>query len=351
MRIKSVTYQESIKKIIQSVPSFPVLSGSSVLITGASGMVGTVVVDCLMLANQLYGFGIRVFALGRSAEHAKERFFDYFEDNDFRFITADVNRKLPEMGDFDYIIHSASNTHPIAYSQDPIGTITANVLGTYNILEYMVNHPVRRFVFLSSVEIYGENRGDVEKFSEEDCGYIDCNTVRAGYPEGKRVGESLCCAFEKQYGIDVVIPRLCRLYGPTMNWNDSKALSQFIKKAVYQENIVLKSEGNQQYSYLFVSDAVSAIFRIMLEGKKGQAYNVASEESDICLKNLAEKLAFLGNSRVVFELPDEIERRGFSKATKALLNNKKLRDLGWSEQYTLDEGLKISVENLRSLYK
>lgn len=317
MKIKESDYGEAIKRIIESVPAFHILAGKRVLITGASGMVGTVIVDSLMLANQLYGYNIQIFAMGRSAEHAKKSFSEYFDNGNFHFVIADVNLELPEMGNFDYVIHAASNTHPVAYSQDPIGTITANVLGTYNLLEYMVKHPVRRFVFLSTVEIYGENRGDIEKFSEEECGYLDCNTLRAGYPEGKRVGESLCCAYEKQYGIDVIIPRLCRLYGPTMSWEDSKAIAQFIKKAVCHENIVLKSEGNQYYSYLFVIDAVSAIFKVMLEGQKGQAYNIASEGSNICLKDLAEKLAVLGESRVVFELPDEVERSGYSKATKA----------------------------------
>lgn len=140
-------------------------------------------------------------------------------------------------------MHAASNTHPRAYSTDPIGTITANVQGTYQLLEYAVNHQCERFFFFSSVEVYGENRKDVDKFDESYLGYIDCNTVRAGYPESKRLGESLCNAFFAQKGQDFIIGRFSRVYGPTMSDEDSKAIAQFIKKAVAGEDIVLKSVG------------------------------------------------------------------------------------------------------------
>ena len=142
----------------------------------------------------------------------------------------------------DYVIHAASNTHPVAYASDPIGTITANVFGTQYLLDYAKEADCKRFVFLSSVEIYGENRGDTDKFTEDYLGYIDCNTMRAGYPESKRTGEALCQAYRKQMEMDVVIPRLSRVYGPTMLMSDTKALSQFILKSVKQEDIVLKSE-------------------------------------------------------------------------------------------------------------
>ena len=145
--------------------------------------------------------------------------------------------------DVDYVIHLASNTHPLQYSLDPIGTITTNVFGTYNTLEFAKKQHAVRYAFASSNEIYGENRGDKELFDESYCGYIDSNTLRAGYPESKRCSEALCQAFNKQENIDVVIPRLTRSYGPTMLMSDTKAISQFIKKALANEDIVLKSEG------------------------------------------------------------------------------------------------------------
>lgn len=134
----------------------------------------------------------------------------------------------------DVVIHLASTTHPRAYASEPVSTITSNVTGLQNLLEYSLvggnDHRDGRFVFASSVEIYGKNRGDAERFDEQYCGYIDPNTLRAGYPEAKRLGEALCQAYSEQHGIDFVIPRIARTYGPTLHKDDSKALSQFITK-------------------------------------------------------------------------------------------------------------------------
>ena len=197
------------------------------------------------------------------------------------------------------------------------------------------------------MEIYGENRKDVDKFGESYLGYIDCNTVRAGYPESKRLSEALCNAFEAQKEQDFVIGRFSRVYGPTMGIDDSKAIAQFIRKAAAGEDIVLKSDGNQLYSYTYVVDAAVAALYLLLYGKSGEAYNVADENSEITLKDLAGILAEAAGSRVVFELPDAVEQAGYSTATKALLDTKKINELGWRAKTPIKEGLEKTVQILR----
>ena len=218
-------------------------------------------------------------------------------------------------------------------------------------LDFCVKYSVKRFAFASSNEIYGENRGDVEKFSEEYCGYIDCNTMRAGYPEAKRCGEALCQAYIKQKKLDIVIPRLTRSYGPTMLMNDSKAISQFIRKAISGEDIVLKSSGNQYYSFTYVADAVAGLLTVLLKGTCGEAYNIADEQSDIKLKDLAELIAKKSNSKVIFEIPDALEKDGYSKATKARLDSRKLNKLGWKALYSIDEGIENTINILKMSIK
>lgn len=339
-------YEQELQSILNQSLPWEKLEGKTILISGATGMVGKCLIDLLMLRNHLTVNKIKIIALSRNEATAKQRFGEYWDNPCFQYISCDVNNKIPECGQVDYIIHAASNTHPLQYSQDSVGTIASNVIGTKNLLDYAVVHGAEHFCFVSSVEIYGENRGDVEKFDEKYSGYIDCNTLRAGYPESKRLGETMCNAYKQTYGLDFTIPRLSRVYGPTMLMSDSKAISQFIKKAAAGENIVLKSEGKQKYSYSFVTDAVSGILYTMLLGDAGEAYNVADEASDITLKELAQHLATIAGTKVIFELPEESERQGYSTATKAMLDAAKLRGIGWESRVHMREGLRCVVEQM-----
>lgn len=349
MILNNSIYFDEIKTIAKLDLAWEYLKDCSIMITGATGLIGSFLVDLIMYKNKIDSLNITVYAVGRNTEKAMNRFPEYFGNGNFCFMEQDINNPIESKNKVDYIIHGASNTHPVAYSTDPIGTITANILGTKNVLDFAVLQGAKRVVFLSTIEIYGENKGDTEKFDEHYLGYINCNTLRAGYPEGKRAGEAMCQAYIAQYNLDVVIPRLCRVYGPTMLESDSKALAQFIRNAVNLEDIVLKSEGTQLFSYIYVADAISAILSILVKGKKGEAYNISDERSDITLKNLAGKLASIAGKTVVFELPSELERKGFSTATKAILCSEKLKCLGWRAEYDLTKGLKNTVDILRFL--
>lgn len=342
-------YISDIKEICNLDLPWLRLKNSSVLVIGATGMIGTVLTDVFMYLNAHRQLNINVSAMGRTLKKLELRFHDYLAEKNFSVIVHDINKPFTIQKHFDYVFHCASNTHPKAYATDPIGTIMTNVLGTQHVLQFATEHQTHRVLFFSSVEIYGENTGFVEQFTETDYGYIDCNTLRAGYPEGKRTGEALCQAYIQQYNIDVVIPRICRVFGPTMQESDSKALAQFIKKAVAGENIVLKSNGKQYFSYSYVGDVVSALLYLLFYGKKGEAYNIADDSFNIRLKDLAQMLANIGETKVVFELPDAIEAKGFSKATTALLDSSKLKRLGWKTSENLETRLKNTISVLKML--
>lgn len=324
------------------------LKRKSVLLSGATGLIGSYMVDVLMTKN-MEGLDCTIYALGRNKERAMQRFSKWNKDPHFQFISYDINKPFirDDIGTVDYVFHMASNTHPMQYSTDPIGTITTNIIGVQNMLEFAVKHHAIRFVFTSSNEIYGENRGDVELFDENYCGYINSNTMRAGYPESKRCGEALCQAYKVQKELDIVIPRLTRSYGPTMLRSDTKAISQFINKAIAGEDIVLKSTGTQYYSYTYMADAVSGLLYVFLYGENGEAYNIADETSDLMLKDLASIIAGSIGKKVVFEIPDVVEAAGYSKATKARLDGSKLKKLGWKTRYDIERGIErtISIMN------
>lgn len=326
------------------------LHNKSILISGATGLAGSFLIDVLMCKNR-NGLNCKVYALSRNIHKAYSRFTAWKDSSFLQLISHDINFPLEGVGfgKVDYVLHMASNTHPMQYSTDPIGTITTNIIGLQNMLEFAVNHHSERFAFTSSNEIYGENRGDVELFDEDYCGYINSNTMRAGYPESKRCGEALCQAYKAQKSLDIVVPRLTRSYGPTMLMTDTKAISQFIRKGIAKEDIVLKSTGTQLYSYTYVADAVSGLLFVLLKGLNGEAYNISDEKSDVMLKDLASTIANIVGKKVVFEIPDAVEAAGYSTATKARLDSSKLKKLGWTARYDIQTGMERTIKILREL--
>lgn len=348
---ENILYHEDIEYVAKLPLPWELLKNNSILLSGATGQIGSFLIDVIAYKNEVDNLNCTVYALGRSEEKAKKRFEYIFDKKWFQFIGYDIEKPLvlKEIKKVGYVLHLASNTHPMQYSTDPIGTIITNVYGVKNMLDFCVDHSVSRFAFVSSNEIYGENRGDIEKFDEEYCGYINCNTMRAGYPESKRCGEALCQAYKNQKGVNIVIPRLTRSYGPTLLKTDTKALSQFLHKGLSGENIILKSAGTQYYSYTYVADAVSGLFTVLFKGENGDAYNIADQASDIMLKDLAKIVADYCDKNVVFEIPDRIESAGYSKATKARLDSKKLQSLGWVAKYDIETGIRRTLDIMKQI--
>lgn len=341
-------FREEISICAQYDIEWEKIDNKTIMITGATGLIGKYLIEVLMKRNSIFNLNTKVIAVGRSREKFEKRLYDESYGDNLVFYNYDVQYPCDYEGNLDFILHMASNTHPRLYASEPVNTEMSNILGTYHLLKKAAENKKCRFVFTSSGDIYGDNRSAKEFLSEEDCGYIDCNTLRAGYIEGKRASEALCNAFLEEKGVDFVTARLCRIYGPTMQESDSKAISQFINNAVKGENIVLKSTGSQVFSYLYIFDVVSAILTIMARGKTGGAYNVADNNQTSSLKDLALLLANVGSSKVVFHMPDDVESKGASSFQNVKLDGSKLCCLGWKSCVPMEEGLSWTVHQLRS---
>ena len=337
-------YQEDLRNILD-IPEIERLKGKSFLITGATGLIGVCMIDALMRYN-CQGAAIQIYAVGRSWEKAKSRLGEYEQDEHFHFIEQDVRQPLPEDIQVDVIIPLASNTHPLAYSKYPIETIEINVKGA----EHALNKALAcgaTVLYPSSVEVYGNARGE-DIFTEDYTGKLNLENARACYPESKRLSEALCLSYMAERGVDVKIARLSRVFGPTMLMSDTKASSQFILKALAGEDIILKSKGEQFFSYTYVADIVRSMLYILLHGESGKAYNVSSQACNVKLKDFAGACALWAGKEVVFDLPSEVEQKGYSVAMHAVLDNTRLQSIGCQSLYPFDVAIDRTLDVLDS---
>ena len=340
MNKENALYQQDLRNIV-SMPGIETLHGKTILITGATGMVGTHLIDALMLLGD-----VKVYAVGRDKNRAMDRLGSYYDSPLFTFVEQDVCNKFPSDIKPDIIIPLASNTHPLAYSQYPVETMLINIKGAEHALNLAVE-TCATVLYPSTVEVYGNAIGE-DTFSEDYTGKLNLSTSRSCYTESKRSAEAMCQSFIAEKGAKVKIVRLSRLFGPTMLMTDSKASSQFIKKALAHEDIILKSEGNQLFSYTYITDAVRAMLHVLIYGEVGTAYNISCESCDVRLKEFAGLCAQYNGKDVIFELPSETERKGFSVAQKAVLDNSRLRSIGWTPLYNMKEALWRTLDIIAS---
>ena len=320
------------------------LDNKTILVAGAGGLVMSYLIDTIF-ANPKQN--TKVIAIA-------------YNDADKRRFKADEPRISYLMGDVkdptiyenlstkvDYVINAASIVDPKGYKERPIDTILINLYGTKNLLDVAVKNNAT-FLLTSSCEVYGE--ADVDLMKEDYCGKLDPMEVRSCYNESKRACETLCVSYSVEKGIRTLIARLSRTFGPTQSPKDTKALSQFMKNAALDEDIVLKSKGEQLFSYTYIQDIVSGIFTILKKGESMNAYNVNNRET-LRLKQVAEICASYNHKKVIFDINDDgFNSAGYSKASLALQDPGKLEALGWKANVPLEKGILHTIEILKDLY-
>ena len=337
-----MTYQNDIHFTATLSLPWDKLAGSNILITGATGLIGSCLVEVLMAHPHR---NYNVFAMGRNLQRMESLFGHYSAEKGFYKVVGDVNEPLSLNQSFHYIIHAASGAAPLEFANYPVEVMKANFNGVANLMEYGLKHDLRRFLFISSGEVYGE--GDGRVFSEDYSGYVDCNSPRSCYPSSKRAAETLCASYAAEYNVDVVIARPCHIYGPHFTEHDNRVYAQFLGNALRGEDIVMKSTGEQFRSWCYVVDCVSALLHILLKGEKGQAYNIANANSNISIKQLAEIIATIGGMKVVMDIPSESERKGYNVVRRSVFDTSKLDNLGWKALNGAQQGFKKTFQFLK----
>lgn len=337
--------QQDILRISEYPLDWKKFDGKTVFVTGATGFIGSYIINALMERSKNYHEDIRVIAMVRSEEKAREMFAQYESLNRITYVVGDIKEPVNTQLRSDYIIHCASNAAPDLYAKDPVGTMQINFFGTSHLLDYAKRCPGAKFLYVSTIEVYGKTE-NIETIGEEDFGYISSSNVRSCYPESKKCCENLTICYGKQYDVPVVIGRLSYIYGAGMSKTDSKVCALFAREVAAGRDIVMKSEGKQLRSYTYVSDAVTGLLTILLEGQSGECYNIASSASRITIADMAKRYCELfpeKGSTVLFDLPSDYEKTAFSFIANAIMDSTKLEALGWRGCVNLDDGLRYAV--------
>ncbi len=302
-----------------------VFNNKTVLVTGATGLIGSLCVRSMLASD----YDIKVLALVRNEDKAKKMFG---QNNNLTLLVQDIQDEIKTSEKADYIIHTASTTASKDFVEKPVETILTALKGTYNILEYAKKTTCSGLVYLSSLEVYGIPSKEI--VTEKDYGFIEILTPRGSYPESKRMVENLCISYGSEYGVPVKIARLTQTFGAGVTKSDNRVFAQFAKSVIDKKNIVLHTQGRTKRCYCYTTDAITAIYTILTKGQNNTAYNVANKNTYISIYDMAKSLEN-ENTRVVIEA--DHKDHGYNPEMQICLDTQKLENLGWSAKIPLDE--------------
>ena len=323
--------QEDIAEFAGKFPLAEECCNATFLITGATGLIGSSLIHCLLALHK----NVQIVAPVRNIEKAIQK-FNPQELEAIRLIECDLaNFDYDSLGNMDYIIHCAAPTSSKFFVEHPVETFSTIYDATKVLLNFAAHKKVKGFVYLSSLEVYGEINDDSVPVTENVQGYLDPLSVRSSYPMAKRATENLCCLYAAQYGVPVKIARLTQTTGAGIAKDDNRVVAQFARLAANGQDIVLHTTGESARPYCYTIDSVSGILFALLRGKSGEAYNVANEETYISAREMAEFIKKNCNPAINVKM-ELNENMGYAPVSKIRLSSAKLQKLGWKPKYNLD---------------
>ncbi len=341
---------DDVRDIADTAIPWEQLRGKTVLVTGANGFIAYYLILALLIRNDFYGNNIKIIGMVRNSGKAEQKYGSILKRTDFTLLQQDVCESLENCGDVDYIIHAASQASPYYFENDPVGTLEANTIGTSNLLKYAVGKKQCQVLVVSSLKVYGEVKNGLGSIREEDIGSLEIDNYQNCYAQGKRVAETLCNCYVKQYGLQVKIARPSYIYGAS-TLRDDRVWAQFFKNVIQKENILLKSNGAQYRSFCYVTDTVAALLYILLYGEAGVPYNIAYEKSNTTIRNFAKTVAeAFPERRIRLVFQNKVDEKESAilpgDKTPEILDSTRLHGLGWEGRVDLMEGVRRSIQTM-----
>lgn len=330
---------EDLQKITEVKLKWHNFKNANVLITGASGMIGSYLSRVFLFLNEKFDTNITLFVLVRNKAKLPK---DIKENKMTKILEQDVTMPINLDEKIDYIIHAASPASPIIMKDFPVETIKANVLGTYNTLELARKSNSKVYLYISSREVYGQPNENQKTFSENEYGFVDPLNVRSCYPEGKKAAENFCVCYKQEYGLNVKIARPAHIYGPGMSLNDGRVQADFLKNAISHQDILMKSDGSSIRTYTYIADAITAMFYIILKSDD-IVYNIGDESSEVSIKDLANTIIEASGKDLKIKMEIDKNQNGCAPFTLGILKNDKIRNLGWKPHYSVKDGFKRTL--------
>ena len=333
-------------ELSQKTEIFERLENSTFLITGSTGLVGSLFTKALLTYSRKTYANIKIYALCRS----KDKFNSVFSD----FLESDLIPVFVDLLDFDkkkfdfsvdYIIHGAAITTSKDMVEHAVETLDTAYIGTKNILNLAKEKKIKSMVYLSSMEVYGITDSSLNYVTEKDLGYIDILSPRSSYSEGKRICECLCACYANEYAVPVKCARLAQTLGAGIDYNDSRVTAMFARSVVENKDIVLKTYGTTKRPIVYTTDAISGILTVLQNGKNGESYNIANEETFCSIKDTANMIAkeiAKDKIKVVFDIQ---EKNNFAPDVLLNLSSKKANELGWNAKIDLKEAYSRMIKS------
>lgn len=352
--LKNTIIAEDMEMIYQSRVHWDEFNEKVVYVTGSTGMLASYLIMFLIYLKKEHYINVNIVAGIRNRDKAKGLFGEYIDAGIVRLYDVDILEPIQHDTRIDYIIHAASLASPQYYGKLPVETILPNVVATYNILEYARQNRISGMLFFSTGDVYGTVlKGDGIK--ENDIGFLNYLDTGSFYAESKRCGEAMCRAYWLEYGVPAKFVRISHTYGPNMNWqHDTRVFAEFVKNIINGEDIVMKSDGSAKRPFCYITDNITGIFKILLEGNCGEAYNVGNENTYISIKNLANKLACLFPEKNIKVVTEARNMQGYAankEQRSSTMVTCKTRELGWKPHIGIEDGFRRTILSIEQKLK